>query len=1081
MKLLRFNNFFGVGGAALGLLTSSTLPLFCSSALAQSEAPTQTHAATSTFSRPSKDFKYRKRYIAPSADLYNRIDYASMQSRDSLMLPNYEPTYGKRPPGQSAARPPLTYQPIHPAEPAEGLKAEAKSLNGPNPGIRPMANREGLNPPPPPSNHLLPSSLTRQNPGPLSSTPQTTSGSHPLSASRIAQIKSQADGLAKSGHLSEAQEVLSRAVQEHPKETVLRSELSRVSLERARFFSKQGEAQQAASQARLAIAYGSAYSSHSESAFSLLDSNLSKAGIDPRNAEARASLADGLLATNNSLEAEVEYRQAIKLKPNADFYIGAGNASLQSGNKTSAKLDFQKALELNPNSAQALSRLGAVRYQMHDYVGANADLTRALVLNSQDTVAAQTLIDLWQKQVTARPLDAGAHLGLARAYQVTGDLDGARAEYKTVVKIDPKHPNLPAARQSFKLALAKREARKSFDLAHSLEIQGQLPPAYQKATDAVELYPSEESYQTYKAQLAARLQAAGMPVYSQSGLALQALSSLMQQPEQPPASSLPTAQALGLTAPAVQSWQGGSAMPVTAGYPNMANSPAAGLMNGMMTENMYKPVSTDSHVTSMTGFLASLRNFTAQQKAAQDAIESGAGAGASALSGIAAPATSALAATAGAGGVAAATDVALPGLGALAGVPGFAPSNPLPGSGLPASIDQGQMIAQGAQAQAALAGAAAAPASHGPVTASSALAAAAKALANTGGGALGGALGGGGGTGAISAISAISPSPNEMTAPPGGLGSSFMNGLGTALRPAAAPAAAATAATAATATAAAAVPTVASTSVSNNMAAMALGLAPQVVPTMISGAGKAASYLHKNSSTQAVGNLVQQPNIQTASPAGTTYGLTQGGNFAVNQTMPTTVSQRVVTTTNYPNPGGDVAMAQPLSMTGAVPMPVNGTDPWPQPQAIPDVAPANLAPPIVPIAAAAPTAIPNGYPATADDLHSLIPPGALKLYLTGVKASKSDVQLQVSLRNDSPVPLKLPSGIKAVVRTGGQPDKDAKVNFESKMVASGSTISGTIKVPGKSLDPTSDVVIPTSILTKGALADIHLSVPISAR
>jgi len=262
------------------------------------------------------------------------------------------------------------------------------------------------------------------------------------------------------------------------------------------------------------------------------------------------------------------------------------------------------------------------------------------------------------------------------------------------------------------------------------------------------------------------------------------------------------------------------------------------------------------------------------------------------------------------------------------------------------------------------------------------------------------------------------------------------------------------------------------------------------VPTMISGAGKAVSYLHKNSSSQAVGNLVpQQPNAPNGGTGGKTYGLTQGGNFAMNQTMPTMVSQRVVTTTNYPNPylnpnqspGGDIAMAQPMAM--------NSPDPWPQPQPLPqqmaqqlpdgnqnavasqNIVP-NLAPPIVPT---------NGYPSTADDLHSLIPPGALKLYLTGVKASKSDVQLQVSLRNDSPVPLKLPAGIKAVVRTGGQPDKDAKVNFESKMVGSGSTISGTIRVPGKSLDPTSDVVIPTSILTKGALADIHLSVPISAR
>ncbi|MBS2010199.1 MAG: tetratricopeptide repeat protein [Cyanobacteria bacterium SZAS TMP-1] len=1033
-----------VGSVALGLLTSITVPL-CGPAFAQGQnpgpTPTQTHAPSSTFSRPTKEFKFRKRYIAPSADLYNRIDYASMQSRDSLMLPTYEPSYGKRPPGQSDARPPVTYQPIHPDEPAEGLKAQAQSLS--NSGIRPMANRDGLKPPAAPSaSHLLPSSLTKQNAPATSSLPEH--GYAPLSNARIAQIKSQAESLSKQGHLAEAQEVLNRAVQEHPREVVLRSELSKISLERARFFSKQGNAQEAASQARMAIAYGSAYSSASESAYSLLASNLSKAGIDPRNPEARASLGQSLLAENKPLEAEIEYRQAIKLKPTVDSYIGAGSAAMQTGNKTSAKLDFQKALELNPNSEAALSRLGAVRYQLNDFVGANADLTRALVMNSQDTFAAQTLIDLWQRQVAARPEDASTHLGLARAYLVTGDLDSAKKEYKVVVKIDPNHPNLAAARQSYKLALAKREARKSFDLAHSLETQGQLPAAYQKASDAVELYPSDGGYVAYKAQLANQLQAAGMPVFAQSGMAMQALSNLVQGGEQPPAASLPTAQSLGLTGPNM-------AMP---GVPGAPVNPLAGMM---ATENMYKPVSTDSHVTSMTGFLASIRNFTMQQKAAQDAIESGAGSmgavggGASALG---AAALGAVAAPAAAG----ATDVALPG--PLSGVPGFAPSNPLPGSGLPSSLDQGQMIAQGAQAQAALAGAAATSApSNRPVTASSALQAAARALANTGGGALGSAIGG--------------PAGGEMAAAgSGSIGSNFMNGLSSAMRPAGAEAVAtkAVGTAAAAATSPGAAPTVASTSVSNNMAAMALGLAPQIVPSMIAGAGKTMSYLHKNSTTQAVGNVV--PQAQSGQPA-YSYGFTPSGNFATNQTMPTITTQKVIT-----SPGGDIATAQAMTMA---PTAEQTNANWPQPQPLNEspapTAVATLAPPIVPTN---PTSM-SPYPATADDLHSLIPPGALKLYLTGVNASKSDVQLQVSLRNDSPVPLKIPAGIKAIVRTGGQPDKDAKVNFSSKMVGSGSTISGTIKVPGRSLDPTSDVVIPTGSLTKGALADIHLSVPISAR
>ncbi len=361
----------------------------------------QTRADSSTFKRPSKDFKYRKRFIAPSSDLYNRVDYPSAQGgRDSLMLPNYEPTWGKGVPNsQSTARPPVTYQPIHPTKPGEALKAQAQSLNHTAALGRPMVSREGLSPPPPPANtKLLPSSLTKPNAPAVSQAAPAPVVSQ-LSAAHVAQIKAQADSLVKTGHLAEAQEVLTRVVQEHPHEPVLRAQLSTISLERARFYAKQGLSQNAATQARLAISYGSAYSSASESAYALLSSSLAKSGIDPKNAEARANLGATLLAQNSPMESEIEFRQAIKLKPQSDYYIGAGSAALQSGNKTSAKLDFQKALDLNPDSQPALSRLGQVRYQLRDYVGANADLTRALVMNSQDTEAAQNLIDLWQRQV----------------------------------------------------------------------------------------------------------------------------------------------------------------------------------------------------------------------------------------------------------------------------------------------------------------------------------------------------------------------------------------------------------------------------------------------------------------------------------------------------------------------------------------------------------------------------------------------------------------------------------------------------------------------------------------------------------
>ncbi|MBU6450587.1 MAG: hypothetical protein KGS72_02330 [Cyanobacteria bacterium REEB67] len=977
--------FQKLGAMALTVTTSLSLPL-----CAFAQTPTQTQAPDTTYSRPAKDFKYRKRFIAPSSDLYHRIDYASMPSRDALMLPTYEPTYGKGT-GPSANRPSLNYQPIHPDAPQEALKAQAESLGNKSANIKPMANRQGLTPPPPPANQkLLPNSLSAGTASKVSNNGESAGSAPSLSAAHIAHVKAQAAALVKQGHLAEAQEMLKRTVQEHPKETVLRAELSKISLDRARFFAKQGNAQQAASQARLAIAYGSAYSNASESAYTVLASNLTKAGVDPRNPDARASIGADLLAHNNPIEAEIEYRQAIKLRPNSsDFYIGAGSAAQANGNNTSAKFDYQKALELNPDNQAALSKLGILRYQNQDYIGANADLTRALVMNGQDTAAAQALVELWQRQVNARPADATAHLGLARAYQVTGDLDSAKGEYKTVVKIDPNHPNLPAARQSFKLALARREAYKAYDSAHSLETQGQLAAAYQKASDAVELYPSESNFQAYKTQLAGQLQAAGMPVYAASGQAIQALSNLVQQGN----GALPTAAA--------------SAIPVGLGT---AASQLPAAATAMAADNMYRPLSTDNQVNSMSGFLSSLRNFTMQQQTQQQAYETTANQTISSIAGVPAPSGGP-----GAGGLAGSGLLgggiggSMPGEGpaaaALAAVPGFAPSNPLPGGVPSASLDQGQIVA----------------AKRAPVTAASALQSAAQALGNTSGN--GGFIGG------------------------------FASTYG-----AAAPAAAASV-------------TPASTGTATTLSSMALGATPAMAPSIINGLGRAASYLHQNhgsqTQTQTSGALTQ-----AISPGSTSYGFTGSGNFATQQTMPTTMTQRTIETgpaTAYSgtpnaynpaaapltvNPGGNLATAQTLSASP-------NSDPTGQATAL------ALAPPI---------ASPE-----KSDLHSLIPPGAVKLYLTGVKATKNEVHLEVSLRNDGAVPFKIPGGVKAIIRTTGQPDQQAKVAFDSKSVASGTTVTGVIRVPGKNLDPTADIIIPTGSLTNGTIADIHLSVPISAK
>lgn len=122
-------------------------------------------------------------------------------------------------------------------------------------------------------------------------------------------------------------------------------------------------------------------------------------------------------------------------------------------------------------------------------------------------------------------------------------------------------------------------------------------------------------------------------------------------------------------------------------------------------------------------------------------------------------------------------------------------------------------------------------------------------------------------------------------------------------------------------------------------------------------------------------------------------------------------------------------------------------------------------------------------PAEAQALNfsSMAAMNPLHLYLTGVKTAKDSVQLKVTLRSDLPKEFKIPSSVKAILRTSGQADQSIKANFDSHSVSAGGSVGGTIVVPGKSLDPSADVILPVSALSKGVLPDLHLTVPISQR
>lgn len=316
----------------------------------------------------------------------------------------------------------------------------------------------------------------------------------------VAKMKQTAQELVKSGKLDEAQRVLSKVSQIAPQDKENLKELGSVSLQRAKLYLKSDNYSEAIVAARQALAI----EPNNTDAHSVLAQVYQKAGADPSDVTHRLKTADALMEQGRFHEAEVEYRASLNVKPTPEAHVGLGKVSEKIHGAGTGKQHFEHALELDSNSHHAHRELGIAHLNKGDVVAANSSLSRAVILNPKDPEAGKHLVKLWQGQISKSP-NANSHLGLARAYQLTGDLPNAQSEYREVVRLEPNHPYLPAARQSFKLALAKQESEKSFTAAKNLESQGLISDAYQKATEAANYSAGNANYKIYQGELLERM------------------------------------------------------------------------------------------------------------------------------------------------------------------------------------------------------------------------------------------------------------------------------------------------------------------------------------------------------------------------------------------------------------------------------------------------------------------------------------------------------------------------------------------------------------------------------------------------
>lgn len=632
-----------VGITRIALAASLLLPVFVPIAMIGTPAA-------------AADFKNAKRIIVPATTYPRRLEYSSLNGRESGVGPSYGTyTSDSASYGSSAASAGSKYGLVPPPPPVTPSLLPS-SLQGEVPPPPPAPSLSGLGLPFSPassSRNMTPQKVsgdpTRQSAAERNIANSETNKTAATTAI-VENATSHADVLVKQGKLQEAQALLEKYHKTYPTNKTIKAKLGEVSLARAKFAIRHDNYEEGVEQARLALSYEGA----SLEAKSVLDQALKHQGIDPKNHAHRLAQGDLLYGQGKEHLAKVEYESAKQLHGgSADAHIGLGNVALKQGKLKEAKAQYQQALEKNPNSHVALRQLGIVRYKQKDVVGANSDLSRALVLNPEDKIAGEQLVELWHRQVSARPNDANAHLGLARAYQLKGDLKSAQNEYRTVVKIDAEHPNLPAARQSFKLALARQEALRAHEAARTLAANGALLDAFNKAGEAVELSPGDVPFRMYQAELAEKLGNLGQAkqlylevlrkdskniVAAQRIQALSAVNAGGSSEALPPVAPGHTANGAlkatagtlpgllpGLTPGTASGASGateGAALPYLPGpYSNAPATPAAPTL--ALTSPSSDPV------TNMTGFLSQLRDHTLKEqkqlKDTEDAVRVGLG------------------------------------------------------------------------------------------------------------------------------------------------------------------------------------------------------------------------------------------------------------------------------------------------------------------------------------------------------------------------------------------------------------------------------------------------------------------------
>ena len=197
---------------------------------------------------------------------------------------------------------------------------------------------------------------------------------------------------------------------------------------------------------------------------------------NPKSFKDRVELADQARLAGDFQGAIIEYKEALRLKDDANIHMKLGDV-FRVRDEVDKAIEEYKAATRTGDTAELQVKLGQAYQAKKDLPNAIAAYGRALQLKPDDTEVLDALVTGWEEALKENPTAPENHIGLGQAFQYRGDFAQAEAEYKQALFFDKNNATAKRllaglAEERHKAAIAKHvnagvdlQTRKLYDQA----------------------------------------------------------------------------------------------------------------------------------------------------------------------------------------------------------------------------------------------------------------------------------------------------------------------------------------------------------------------------------------------------------------------------------------------------------------------------------------------------------------------------------------------------------------------------------------------------------------------------------------